>query len=242
MRLITPSISMVLLVCLAYSAVAYASQLEKEIDVELSEKRWTTLALLRSRRPNAQPIPAKMPLKSVSELEFVGSMSGNPHLLNEYRVDGAFVIQNGFLVPQREKSALLQLPTADSFELEGIIGLQGEGGWLMLFGWDVEQSTGYCLYHSQLRSPDGPWRLCRIEDGKAVEGSEVLLHKENVNGTGPLEMRVDDGVCQLKILETKIMQDCKLSDYSPGAILIGTFKPRYGPKKIGIRSLRMKGW
>ena len=222
--------------------VATAQNLEKKIDVELSEKRWTTLILLGSKSPQAQPIPAKAPLKSVTKLEFEGPNSGNPHLLNKYQVEGKFVIQNGFLVPQGGNSALLQLPPSDSFQLEGYVGLKGAGGCLILFGWDLETKSGHCLYHSQLRTEGAPWRLCRIEDGKMAPGSDVLLKHEKIDGEGALRMQVVDHKSSLSIFNKPIMNDYQLTDYSAGAIMIGTFNPRYGPKQIGIHSLRMKGW
>jgi len=214
---------------------------EKKLDIELSDRKWTTLLLLRGSNPQAEPIPVKVPLKSVSALEFEGPQLGHPHLLGSFKADGKFVIQNGMLQRQLGNSALVQLPSADSFELEGKIALKGEGGWLILFGWNEEDRSGYCLYHTQLRLQGAPWRLCEIKEGKAVEGSERELVKEqSINGVGSLLMSVDEKSFTLKILNHTIIDDYTLKNYQPGAIMIGTYNPRYGAKQLGIYSLRMK--
>ena len=231
------------LVLIGLSHTVMAQKLEKNLDVELSQTEWETLLLLRNGPQQPEPIPAKIPLRSIPDLEFAGPNPGHPHLLASCKVDGRFVMQNGFLIPEPEKSAALQLPSSDSFQLEGIIGLDGEGGWFILFGWDPDTTTGYCLYNTQLRTQGSPWRLCRIEDAKMVSGSEVeLVEEQKVNGVGGIYLQVVEKQLSLKILDHQIAEDYTLKDYKPGAIVFGTYKPRYGPKKIGLQSLRMKGW
>jgi len=229
---------------LMFSTVnATAQDLEKKIDVELSETKWTTLLLLSRGPVKAEPIPAKIPLQSIRELVFEGPNPGHAHLLSGCNIDGQFVMQNGFLIPEPEKSAALQLPACDSVALEGKVGLDGEGGWFILIGWDLETTSGYCLYNTQLRTQGSPWRLCQIKDAKMVAGSEVeLIAEQKVNGLGGLSMQVVNKKLTLKILNHAIADDYSLKDYTPGAIVFGTYKPRYGPKKMGIQSLRMKGW
>ncbi|MDC0273647.1 hypothetical protein OAK91_02825 [Planctomycetaceae bacterium] len=223
--------------------IVTAQNLEKKIDIELSETKWTTLLLLKRGPVQPEPIPAKTPLLSMRELEFEGRNIGHAHLLSKCKVDGQFVMQNGFLIPEPEKSAALQLPVCDSFALEGKIGLDGEGGWFILLGWDPETSSGYCLYNTELRTQGSPWRLCQIKGAKLVASSEVeLIEEQKVNGIGGIEMQVVEKELTLKILNHSIADHYTLKDYTPGAIVFGTYKPRYGPKKMGIQSLRMKGW
>ncbi|MBD3674831.1 MAG: hypothetical protein HUJ26_15040 [Planctomycetaceae bacterium] len=231
------------LVVIGVTSPLAAQKIEKNLDVEFSETKWTTLLLLRRGPVQPQPIPAKVPLRSMTKLEFEGPNPGHPHLLSKCEVDGRFVMQNGYLIPEPKKSAALQLPSCDSFQLEGKIGLDGEGGWFLLFGWDPENTSGYCLYNTQLRTQGSPWRLCRIENAKMVAGSEVeLVEEEKVNGVGGIQMEVVERELSLKILNHTIADHYALKDYQPGAIVFGTYKPRYGPKKMGLQSLRMKAW
>ena len=237
------SIGIACLVLMGNCWTVSAQKLEKPLDVELSKTKWKTLLLIRKGTSQPEPIPANVPLKSIPDLEFEGPNPGHPHLLASCKVDGRFVMQNKYLIPEPEKSAALQLPASDSFQLEGTMGLDGEGGWFILIGWQPESATGYCLYNTQLRTQGSPWRICRLENGKMVSGSEVeLIEEQKVNGVGGLHMQVVEKQLTLKLLDHTIAEDYTLKDYQPGAIVFGTYKPRYGPKKIGLQSLRMKGW
>lgn len=209
------------------------------LDIELTE-RWKTLLLLRNKRQKSQPIPADMPVRAVINMSFEGPHPTHPHLLGKYEADGRFIMHEGCLQQESGHSALIQLPTADSFDLEGLVNLKGEGSWLILLGWDVETNSGYCLYQPQLRVSGGPFHICRIEKGKTVTDSDREIANVDLNGEGALRIRVLEKELSMQVLDQLIVHDYTLKHYQPGAIMIGTYNSRYGPKKLGIASLRMR--
>lgn len=218
------------------------SQSEEEhdpLDIELTS-RWTTLVLLRNKRHKSQPIPADMPLRAVINLSFEGPHPKHPHLLGKYEADGRFIMHEGYLQQESGTAAMIQLPKGDSFDLEGMVSLKGEGSWLILLGWDMEKKSGYCLYQPQLRVSGGPFHICRIENGKTVAESDREMANLDLNGEGPLRIRVLEKNLSLQVLDQLIVHDYRLKDYQPGHIMIGTYNSRYGPKKLGVASLRMR--
>ena len=111
---------------------------------------------------------------------------------------------------------------------------------MILIGWDPETTSGYCLYQPQLRVSGGPFHLCRIEKGKTVPDSDREISNVDLNGEGALRMRVLDKELSLQVLDHLIVHDYTLKHYQPGHIMIGTYDSRYGPKKLGIGSLRIR--
>jgi len=230
----------ILALCPAPISAAYQSKTPPDpLDVELTP-RWKTLLLLRSPRHKSQPIPADMPMRAMINMTFEGPHPDHPHLLGKYDANGRFILHQGYLQQESGKAALVQLPKADSFDLEGIVNLKGEGSWLILLGWNTETNSGYCLYQPQLRVSGGPFHICRIENGKTVPNSDRELANVDLNGEGALRIQVLEKDLSLQVLDKLIVRDYTLKDYQPGHILIGTYNSRYGPKKLGIRSLRIR--
>jgi hypothetical protein len=221
------------------NAALQSSSEPDPLDIELT-RRWKTLLLLRSSRHKTKPIPADMPLQPVINMTFAGPHPGHPHLLGKYDADGRFILHQGYLQQESGKAALVQLPKADSFDLEGIVNLKGEGSWLILLGWNAETNSGYCLYQPQLRVSGGPFHICRIEKGKTVPKSDQEIANVDLNGEGALRIRVLEKALSLQVLDQAIARDYFLKNYQPGHIMIGTYNSRYGPKKLGIRSLRIR--
>lgn len=233
-------LSAAIVLCPAPVSVALQTSSEPDpLDIELTS-RWKTLLLLRSRRQKAKPIPADMPIQPVINMTFDGPHPEHPHLLGKYDADGRFILHEEYLQQESGNAALVQLPKVDSFDLEGIVNLKGEGSWLILLGWNMETNSGYCLYQPQLRVSGGPFHICRIEKGKTVDKSDRELANVDLNGEGALRIRVLEKKLSLQVLNQAIARDYTLKDYQPGYIMIGTYNSRYGPKKLGIKSLRIR--
>ncbi len=207
--------------------------------VELTDK-WTTLVLIKRSVPAAQEIPKEILVDSPQEFAFEGPHPDHPHLLGHFRTDGRYMLKAGALQREFGNSALLRLPHADQFDLEGIVQLGKEGGCLFLFGWDEESRSGYCVYHTHLRVSGHHWHLCEIKDGKAVPDSDQFLLQRQVEGQGALRIRIAENKLTLQVANAYILKEHELPNYRAGRVLLGTYSPRYGAKDIGVKSLRMK--
>lgn len=216
-----------------------AKMSEAREEVELRKRRWTALLLL----PNGQgevPIPDDFNVWNYPK-GYSFSSRGGLHHLADYRVDGEFIIRNGYLRREFGNSALLHLPKADDFELEGLVDIPaGVGGWLILLGWDVEKKSGYVIYCTGLRTFPDQWFVTEIKDGKPVANTFRRLVKRNAEGQGALRVFVENGKVSMQAAGDYLFRDEEMPNYKEGHVAIGTFSPRYGPKNIGIKSLRMR--
>jgi hypothetical protein len=207
-------------------------------DVKLSKKKWTTLVLLPANQPGESPIPEDFPVWNFPKNYSFSGDKFDQHRLGSFSVDGEFIIRNGYIVREFGKDALLRLPIAKDFDLEGIIAIQDKGGWMILVGWDIEAKSGYAIYNTQLVQ-GGHWFLVEIKDGKAVEFSVKKLVAHETKGLGPLRLRVDNKKVSMQAAGAYLFRDVPLPNYQEGHVAIGTFNPNYGPRQIGIKSLRM---
>ncbi|MBD3675710.1 MAG: hypothetical protein HUJ26_19535 [Planctomycetaceae bacterium] len=209
-------------------------------DAELSTRRWTNLILFRGNPQGDSTIPDKFPVWNYPKgYEFSGSRH-DQHRLGRFRLDGEFIIRNGTLVRVFGGNALLHLPPAENFDMEGIVGMSGTGGWLALLGWDIQSKSGYVLYNTRLRVSGSKWFLIEIKDGKAVPNSERFLVDRTANGQGALRLRVENKKVSLQAAGTYICKDEEMPNYQEGHVALGTYSPFYGPQNFVIKSLRMK--
>jgi hypothetical protein len=207
--------------------------------IELTRK-WTTLFLLSPRDTAERDIPEGFPVSTVDELELVGPHPGHPHMLGEFKVDGRYRFRDGLLRREGGNSALLRLPAAASFDVEGQAQVGSLGGCLLLLGWDESHNSGYCIYHTQMKVSGSLWYLCEFKDGKVVEGSDREMVRKEVSGYGALKLTMDGKKLTFMLGGESILRNQELPNYEPGGVYIGTFGPRYGPKDISLRSLRMR--
>lgn len=223
-------------------AISLADEPEKakKKDVKLT-KRWTPLFLVQGDQHPAQPIPAEFLVENVEKgYSFTGPVPGDQHRLGNYKVDGSFILKEGYLRRELGNSALLRLPEADQFDLEGLMHATGAGGWLILLGWNEEKKSGYCIYNTTLRVSGSKWFICEIKDGKAVPDSDKFLLDRQADGVGALRMRVLKNQLSLQVADDFILLDHALPNYNPGRVMMGTYSPGYGAKNINFKSLRMK--
>lgn len=213
---------------------------DKREEIKLSKRRWTTLVLLQDNLKGEFPLPDNFPIWNYEKgYDFVGARVDG-HRLGNFRTDGEFIIRDGYLRREFGNTALLHLPAAENFELEGIMQTEGPGGWLILLGWDVEKKSGYVIYNTQSRVSWSIWFLVEIIDGKAVPDSEKKIVDRHANGEGALRVLMDKKKVSMQAVGAYLFRDEELPNYKEGHVAIGTFSPQYGPKDIGIKSLRMK--
>jgi hypothetical protein len=207
---------------------------------ELSSRKWTNLVVLKGNQRGEAPLPKDFPVWNYEKgYTFAGSAL-DPHRLGKFRLDGEFTIQNGYLRRELGNSALLRLPAAENFDLEGIVHLDGFGGWMILLGWDFEQKSGYIVYNTKMRLSGSLWFLIEIEEGQAILRTEQLLVDRDAKGEGALRVRVEDQKFSLQAAGNVLVREEPLPNYKAGHVAIGTFSPQYGAQNIGIKSLRMK--
>jgi hypothetical protein len=205
--------------------------------VTLTQK-WKVLVSPAKATPGTRPLPAKSPLQNLDDFAFTGPEPGHPFVIGDFVDDGEFGIVDGGVQKISGQNAVLQLPAADQFELEGIIEQVEFGGWFLMLGWD--QDRGYLVSHVTMKESGSPWFLTELRGGAAVpDGHQEILHHE-WNRSQPLKVLVDKNELTLQVGSKKILNRQPHENYSPGRVLIGVYDTRYGPKKLRIHSLRMR--
>jgi hypothetical protein len=206
----------------------------------LTSTDWKVLHL--AARPVARPLPLPedSPLQVLDTLQFIGPAPGHPFDLGEYSADADWQLLNGYLVPTGGKNAALQLGFADQFEMEGILDVGGVGGWFLLLGWD--QGRGFALSNVTMRTAESgsPWFLTAFRGNAAIEGTHEEFPKFEWKGEQPCKVVVKDQTLTMIIGRKVLFDALPLEGYAPGAVILGTYDTRYGPKKLRIKSLRIR--
>lgn len=223
----------------AAAADQKADEDKKRTDVKLT-KRWFNLVVLDNKANGEGPIPEKMPVWNYPKGYSFTGPKPDKHRLGDFSIDGEFIVRDGSLRREFGNTALLHLPPAENFDLEGIVSLEGAGGWLMLVGWDIESKSGYVIYDTKLKVSGSHWYVVEILGGQAVPNSERKLASRDAAGEGPLRVRVKDKKISMQAAGAYLFKDEPMPNYTEGHVAIGTFSPQYGAQNIGIKSLRMK--
>lgn len=232
--------AVVLLLLPALLAAGKQAQEESDSETTLS-RRWTTLILVRDQSATPRDLPADAPLQPVAALQLKGPHPQHPFLLGDYNVDGNWEIRSGGLRRTFGPNALLRLPEAEDFELEGYVESTRLGGWMILLGW-TDDNSGYLLYNVTMKTQQSgsPWHLCQVQQGQAVVDTDREVARQDWEGLQPLGISVHDGKVSLTIGRHRILRELPLDGYSRGRVLLGTYDTRYGPKELCVRSLRMR--
>lgn len=191
-------------------------------------------------RPSAvaQPLPPKCPLVSLDDLQFVGPNPSHPFVLGNFATDAAWGVQDGYLQVVSGKNAALQLAWADQFELEGIAHQSGYGGWFVLFGWS--EGHGLALHSVSMKDSGSPWFLTEFRGYRAINDRTQEFEKFEWRNEQPFKLAVGDDKLSLTVGKFKVFDQLALSGYHPGAIVLGVYDTRYGPRTMKVKSLRIK--
>lgn len=226
------------LLCCTNRLMAEEKEEERE-DVRLSNRKWTNLVYFPKVQQGEAPIPEEFPVWNYPKGYTFTGTKFDQHRLGNYKLDGEFIVKDGYLVREFGNSALLHLPPAEDFDIEGIIGLKDKGGFLILVGWDIKSRSGYAVYQTQLVQ-GGPWFLIELKDGQPVTKEDKMLVNRDVSGEGAFRLRVDEKKLSLQVAGAYLVRDVPLPNYQEGHVAIGTYSPAYGPRTVGIKALRMK--
>lgn len=230
----------ILAVCLSLVAcIVHAGDVS---DVKLS-RRWQPLFVVMNSTP-VQDLPEEyLVSSSIGGVKFEGPHS-DVNLLGKFETNGVFVLGSGVVHRQVGNNALLQLPSAETFDLEGLVDVGDLGGMLILVGWNNQTNSGHAIYSVGMKSSGDPWRICRIENGKAVTGSDRLILKKKIRGEGAFRLKVEEkgGKYLLSLAhgDQVILMNLSLDKYKAGSVLIGSYAAGYGGKNLKFRSLRMR--
>lgn len=205
--------------------------------VSLTDK-WKVLVNPAKPRAGLVELTKKSPIQNVGEFTLTGPMVGHPFGLGEFATDGRWAMVDGVATPVDGKNALIHLTAADEFEMEGVITQEKFGGWLMLIGWN--QGHGYSLSNVTLKESGSPWFLCEYRGSKAIESTNNEVKHFEWKGDQPLRMLVKDKKLTVIVGKTSIVEEYPLENYTAGDLFLGTYDTRYGPKPIGVRSLRVR--
>lgn len=206
----------------------------------LATTKWQILHLQKRAVVRPLPVPEDSPLKPLATLSFKGPQPGHPFVLGDYSADADWKIANGYLSPTGGKNAALQVAYADQFELDGIMAHAGSGGWFFLVGWD--DGRGFAIHNVRMMTEQSgsPWFLTSFRGNEAIEGETEEFPFFDWKGEQPFSLTVQDEAFTLRVGDKLVFEGQPLNGYAPGAVIIGTYDTRYGPKKIGIKSLRVR--
>lgn len=233
--------ALVAVCCLLAFSVPTVAEDEKEerTDARLSSRKWTNLVYFPTAQQGEAPIPQEFPVWNYPKDYIFSGTRFDQHRLGDFKLDGEFIVRDGYLVREFGTNALLHLPPAEDFDIEGLIGVKDKGGWMILVGWDIKSRSGYVIYNTQLVQ-GGHWFLIELKDGKPVAKDDTKLVTRDVSGEGAFRLRVDKKKVSLQAAGVYLFRDVPLPNYQEGHVAIGTFNPQYGPRTLGIKALRMK--
>jgi hypothetical protein len=200
--------------------------------------KWTVLVNPVRPRAGVVSISPKAPIRNLEKFEFQGPQTGHPFCLGDYVEDGQFSMVNGAATVVEGKNALLSLGVAHDFELEGILDLDGLGGWLMLLGWHA--GHGYSLSNVTLKDSGSPWFVCEYRGNEAIVPTNNEIRQLAWTGAKPFRMGVKEGQLTVQVDKVFVVENYPLENYSAGELMIGTYDTRYGPRPLKIQSLRIR--
>ncbi|MBX3443813.1 MAG: hypothetical protein KF774_15500 [Planctomyces sp.] len=200
--------------------------------------KWTVLHAPNQRVAGRRPLPPKATLQNLDDLTFTGPQPGHPFVIGNFADDGDFGLVDGGIQLTSGANAALQLPSADQFELEGIMEQVDFGGWFFLVGW--ADGRGFLVSNPTMKESGSPWIVCELRGGVAIADTVEDLPDFEWRRSQPFRIQVQDDALTLEVGKVKVIDGRALANYSSGRVLLGVYDTRYGPKPIRIQSLRMR--
>jgi hypothetical protein len=216
---------------------AEVTQSEAEAPLELT-REWIQLYRPQRAVVGIKPIPDDTPLNPLVGFTLEGTKPDHPFLLGKFTSSGEWGISRGLLYPVRGSDTALHLARVGDFEFEADVVPGGLGGWFILMGWD--QGHGYGIYNVQMKESGSPWFSCEFRDSKALEETHGVISRAAWTKPDRLELVVKENLVSLKIGKETLVKDLELPNYHAGDLIIGTYDTKYGPKRLQIRSARIR--
>ncbi|WP_144992339.1 hypothetical protein [Polystyrenella longa] len=216
---------------------------ESSPEIDIPSGKWTVRFISQNASPKPSLLPKNSGLDILLDLQMVGAKQDNPHLLGHFNSEAAWYVQQGYLLPVDKKDSALRIATVKDFELQGIWNVEGRGGWFILLGYD--DGHGYVLENTRFISKEsgGPWHLSELRGGRGLPETFDKVcheHKYEWKGDQPIRLTVQDKQLSLKVGEKDLLKEVPLANYGPGELIVGTFKGKYDPKPLKIKSLRIR--
>lgn len=203
---------------------------------DLPVKDWLVLHVPVKPTRNVQPLNAQSKLVPLDGFELTGPNPGHPFVLGDYRADGKWGVVEGGVQVIGGKSAALELARGDQFVLEGRMDQTNLGGWFLLVGWD--SGHGYCLSNVVMKQSGAPWFLTEFRGGKALPETHVELPPFEWQREQAFKLQIENNELTLEVGPKTVIAKQPLENYQPGAIVLGTYDTRYGPRAVRLRTLR----
>ena len=224
------------LCCLAFiSAVDAQEDTDVRHAPQLSPK-WLSLYVAGRPVRNVLPLTAKDKLVQLDAFELTGPDPGHPFVLGNFVSDGQWGVVAGGVQRTGGKNAVLELARGDQFELQGVMDQIGLGGWFLLVGWD--NGHGYCLSNVLMKESGAPWFLTEFRGHKALPETHVEFPSFEWQRAQPFQLQVADNKLTFNVGQTTLLDQQELKNYQPGAIILGTYDTRYGPRGVRLTALR----
>lgn len=206
--------------------------------IDVPAGNWTVRFLDKNPSSRKRPVPKNSNLKVLDDLQLIGAKMENQHLLGEFRSKGEWAWQQGYLLPTEKQDSALRIGFVEDFELQGIWNVEGRGGWFILLGY--EDGHGYVLENTTFISSGSPWHLAELRGGRGIPDSFREVSRYDWEGDQAVRLSVKNKELTLKVGDEDLIVDEPLDNYGPGELIIGTFRGRYAPKPLKIRSLRIR--
>lgn len=220
------------------------SRAEESASKETSTKEWVTsdrwqvLFPIGRRSSASRTLTDRDPLKNLEDLQFTGPQPSHPFVLGNFASDGSWGIVNGGMQRISGHNAALHIAYADQFELEGRMDQTGYGGWFLLLGWT--EGLGYAIHNVTMKQSGSPWFLSAFRGAKAIpeQTSEFLKHEWKREQ--PFRVVVRDNNLSMRVGKFDVLDEQPLENYVPGAIILGVYDTRYGPRPVRLTALRIR--
>ncbi|MCA9039635.1 MAG: hypothetical protein KDA65_04730 [Planctomycetaceae bacterium] len=207
-------------------------------DIDIPVGDWTVRFLEKNPSPKPSLLSSKSGLKILTDLKITGGGIGNPHLLGEFNAESSWYVQDGYLLPVDKQDSALRIGRVEDFELQGIWNVEGRGGWFILLGF--EGGHGYVLENTTFISSGSPWHMTELRGNRGIQDSFHEVSRYEWKGDQKVRLSVEDKKLNLKVGDQNLLEDVMLDNYGPGELIVGTFRGRYAPKPLKIRSLRIR--
>lgn len=181
--------------------------------------------------------PQKTTLRPLPEFSINGPHPGHAFYLGQFDADCSWKVDDGLLQPDG-KNAALSLGEGENFVMEGRLDASGLGSWFLLVG-DVD-GRGYGLWNTTMIESGSPWGLFEYRGDRAIDGTAVDIESYEWKGEQPFRLTVQDHAMTLEVGRRKVIDAVPMPNYTAGRVILGAYDTRYGPKKLKLRSLRVR--
>ena len=198
--------------------------------------KWQVLYVPGRPMRNVQPLTDKNPFVPIEGFSLTGPNPGHPFVLGSYTSDGKWGIVDGHVQVIGGKNGVLELARGNQFELEGRMEQTNLGGWFLLIGWN--EGHGYCISNVVMKESGAPWFLTEFRGSKALTEAHTEFPSFEWKGDQAFKLQVANQKLTMGVGNKLLFEQQDLPNYEGGAIILGTYDTKYGPRALRLKSLR----